>query len=330
MQRQIEEPSLKWIMFFVLAYPFLYLVLGWLFGSFRLDNDALIELLVLVLFNFAYVVLVWFLVGFGLWQFTVWAGKEAWKKRMDTMKRMAGATPVLLIVVIFFALTAETWQIVAGLSLPRLGMLLALLAGLVLALVTGWSIALIKRKLRFPSWADVDEVLAACGQDKEFGAVPERLRSVMREHPCFRSSSRGLRVLAGINALLVLLAYQWFTLVAVFLSLFLAFLLLVLLAVPSAVAAVWIHGDGQAGMGSEMVKLAFDATVWDSPWLRVSIFLALFSLLYFAAHSLADERKREEYFHGIDLALRRRIAIHLCHRHLGHTTEFEPPADRAT
>ncbi|WP_162908118.1 hypothetical protein [Allorhizocola rhizosphaerae] len=327
-QRQIEEPSLKWIASFLFAYPLLFLILQWLSTSTLPDQDTQVELVILVLFNMAYFVLVWFLVGFGLWQFTLWAAKEAWKKRTDTLKRMAGVTPVLLIVAIFFALTAETWQIVAGLSLPRLAMLLALLTSLVLILVTGWSIALIKKELRFGSWKEVDEVLAACGPDKEFGDLPERLRSLMSDHPCPRESSRGLRALAAANALLVLLTYQSFTSGAVFLSLFVSFLLLVLLAVPSGVAAVWIYGDGQAGLQTGLVKLALNPSMLESPWLRASIFLALFSLLYFAAHSLAEEPKRNEYFRGIDEALRRRVAIHLCYRHLNHASEFEAPARR--
>ncbi len=324
-RKLIDEPDLRyWIPIFVLAYPLLSLALGPRTMSTMFDHRVSVgvEILALVIFNLAYVAFVWFLVGFGLDQITIWAAAEAWKKRGETMKRMAGATPLLLIVVIFFALTAETWQIAASLSIARLGALLALLFGLVVVLVIGWSAALISRKLRFAEWADVDGELAACVNEREFGDLPQRLRTVLRDHPCARSSGRRLRVMAWLNALLVLLVYQSFTLGAVLVSLFLAFLVLVLLAVPSAVAAEWVFGDGQAGRKAELVKVAFDDSMWASPWLRVSIFLALFSLLYFAAQSLADEEKRIQYFRGIDRAMRRRIAIHLCYRHLHHTQEF--------
>ncbi|MDG4825959.1 hypothetical protein O7635_29270 [Asanoa sp. WMMD1127] len=332
-RKLIDEPQLRyWIPIFILAYPLFAAIQAWLnrtstglessvmFGN---DVNAFVEVTVLIGFNGAYVLVVWFLVGFGLDRVSSWAAIEAWRKRGDTLKRMAGATPLLLIFVIFFALTAETWQIAANLPIAQLLALLAVLLGLTTMLVIGWSVALIEN-LRFAHWTDVEAVLDGCDRN-EYGDLPHRLAHLLRTRPCGRPSARRLRAMAWLNALLVLLVYQSFTLGAVVLTLFVAFLGLVLLAVPSAVAAEWIFGDGQSARASELVVIAMDRSLWASPWLRVSAFLALFSLLYFVALSLSDEEKRIQYFRGIDVAMARRIAIYLCYRHLSHDAEFETP-----
>ena len=111
---------------------------------------------------------------------------------------------------------------------------------------------------------------------------------------------------AMINALLVVLMYQFFVFAAIVIPLF--FLLLLLAqAVPPTVAAEWIFGDGQSHRGDQLLQL----NPLDSPWIRVPLFLTLFSSLYFAAESLASTESRIDYFSGSDSAIRFRFAVGL-------------------
>jgi hypothetical protein len=131
--------------------------------------------------------------------------------------------------------------------------------------------------------------------------------------------------MAWLNALFILFAYQFALFASIAVSLLALFLVLVWLAVPPGVAAAWIFGDGQEQRQSELVKLSadgfwrlqtLDVSLLASPWLRVSIFLTLFCVLWFAAESLAKEESRHQFFRGTDSAMRQRFAIRLAHREI--------------
>ena len=71
------------------------------------------------------------------------------------------------------------------------------------------------------------------------------------------------------------------------------------------VAGEWIFGDGEYGPAEKAELLS--RNVLDGPWLRVPLFLTLFSSLYFATHSLASKESRLEYFQGLDSAVKIRL-----------------------
>ena len=83
-------------------------------------------------------------------------------------------------------------------------------------------------------------------------------------------------------------------------------------AVSVEVAGEWIFGDGEYGPAEKAELLS--RNVLDGPWLRVPLFLTLFSSLYFATHSLASKESRLEYFQGLDSAVKIRFAIRLAYR----------------
>jgi hypothetical protein len=242
---------------------------------------------------------------------------------------MANAAPMLLIFVAFFALTAETWEVAYELPLRTLLGLCALLLAVAAVLVLGWSIALLRRERQFRDWADVDKqlddfakALYELPKDRESASIAEHLKHWVGAGACEQPVSR-LSVTAWINAFLVVLVYQFFIFGAIAVILFLLFLMLAQIAVPAPVAAEWIFGDGQQEMASRLDRVSVEAfggllqgdlNVLNSPWFRVPLFLTLFCSLQFAAQSLTSEESRGRYFRGIDIAIRRRFAIHLAYR----------------
>jgi hypothetical protein len=335
--RRIGEPRLRvWIPAFLVAYP----AINWFF--FRgatavvlgreLSSWSLFS--ALLLFNVGYLLLVWLLVSFGLDHVLLWAGREFFAKAGDVVRQLAEAAPLLLIFVAFFALTAETWQVAYKLTPGRMIELIVLLLVIAFILVLGWTVAVLHNKSAFRSWLAVAKQL----EDKE--SAPDR-----RSRPVGAKVARAIRVsrtsdqlnsrldpLSWLNAMLVLIAYQSFMFVAVAVSLLVTFMVLVSLAVSPEVAAVWIFGDGQEARQVELVKLSWEGfrqllmlepDLLISPWLRVPIFLTVFSILYFAAESLRTEDSRTRYLRGIDAGMRWRLALRLGHRRL-----FPPPPRR--
>jgi hypothetical protein len=294
----------------------------------------------LVCFNAFYLLCVWVLTSFGIYHVIVWAAREFWRKLGSTAKQMAEAAPLLLILTIFVALTAETWQITYNLSTGRLIALFGLLLVLTGALVLTWSVLLLRRARRFETWAEVELALVKCAIGRDYGSVPMRLRSMLGRGRHSASSARGqaLGVMPWINALLVLAVYQSFLFGAVFISLFVFFAGLTWIAVTPRVAAEWIFGDGQGGRQQDLLKLSVggfrklldgDWQLLDSPWVQVPMFLTLVSILFFAAQSLATVRSRRDYFQEIDRAMRGRFAVGLSYRYLylAKTSDVTPAAD---
>jgi hypothetical protein len=267
----------------------------------------------LVVFNVSYLLVVWVFVSSGLDHLVVWSSMEFWRKRSDTVRRMALAAPLLLIAVAFLALTAETWQVTYLLSRKRLVVLCGLLAALVLILLIGWSLPRVLRQRDFDSWQTVSQELAQAaenlnrkGRGQDWLKVADDVKRAIDERTPDHCPSLKIGLPAMINALLVVLMYQFFVFAAIVIPLF--FLLLLLAqAVPPTVAAEWIFGDGQGHRGDQLLQLS----PLDSPWIRVPLFLTLFSCLYFAAESLASMESRKEYFSGSDSAIRFRFAVGL-------------------
>jgi hypothetical protein len=316
--QHISEPRLRyWIPAFLFAYPVVahFLVSQKItFGELEFEGTSATA--VLLAFNLGYLGLVWVLVGFGLDQIIVWSTVEFWRKTADTLRHMAASAPLLLIGVAFFALTAETWQIAHELSRPTLWLLCGAQLAFVVLLAVGWSWPRVERLARFLSWEEVADAMtlpsrrgSGRGQaDRQ--SVVDDLRVAVRERTSAPRLSMKMKAPVRINAMLVVLTYQFFVFTMIITVIFLMFLALARLAVPPDIAAEWIFGDGQGGRAADLTH----RDVLDSPWLRVPLFLTLFSSLYFATNSLATRESRIEYFQGVDSAIRTRFAIRLGYR----------------
>jgi hypothetical protein len=309
----VAEPRLSiWIPVFLITYPLLAVFQGQQITFFGYAYPRPVIFAALMVFNFSYVLVVWVLVSSGLDHLVVWSSMEFWHKRADTVRRMARAAPILLIAVAFLALTAETWQVTYLLSRERLVVLCGLQAALVLILLIGWSLPRVRRQRQFDNWQTVSQELTQAenlnrnGRGQDWLKVADDVKRAIDERTPDDCPSLKIKLPAVINALFVVLMYQFFVFATIFIPLF--FLLLLLAqAVPPTVAAEWIFGDGQGYRGDQLLQLS----PLDSPWIRVPLFLTLFSSLYFAANALESTESRIEYFSGSDSAIRFRFAVGL-------------------
>ena len=309
----IAEPRLRiWIPVFLITYPLLAVIGGQQVTLFGHAYSGPVVFAALLAFNVSYLLVVWVLVSSGLDHLVVWSSMEFWRKRSDTVRRMALAAPLLLIAVAFLALTAETWQVTYLLSRERLVVLCGLQAALVLILLIGWTVPRVRRQRQFDNWHTVSQELARAenlnrrGRGQDWPKVTEDVKRAIDERMPDDRPSLKIKLPAMINALLVVLMYQFFVFAAIVIPLF-GLLLLLAQAVPPTVAAEWIFGDGRGDRADQLLQL----NPLDSPWIRVPLFLTLFSSLYFAAQTLRSTESRIEYFRGSDSAIRFRFAVGL-------------------
>jgi hypothetical protein len=288
---------------------------------------------VAVLMFAIYVVLVWFWVWFGLDQVGVWVWREIRNDIMQIVQGVAGGLPMLLVFAAFFALTAETWEIVVETSttkyLSLVGLLVALTLG-VLFLLANQQLRHAQRQLTAPEPLDPQDqpgnghplepwqrlrqqALRRKGpsRDERTLATVEELFDATPTPPKDQELTPALERRMRVNALLVIAAYQALVLVPVGLSALLLFWGVGRLAVNTSMAAQWIYGDN-AGKPQEALvdKLSF----LGEPWTRVPVVLAAFSVLYLTVTLLTNQEQRTYFFSAASAALRQRLAVRVAYR----------------
>lgn len=311
LRRLLADPRmLSWVPVFLLAYP---VAAGILFdqkvAAFGREYHGWQAVVALVGFNVSYLLFVWILVRFGVDRIIVWSCRRA----VDMLRLVAGSASLLLIGVTFFAITAETWQVAHALTRQDLLLICVVQLALAAVLAVGWAWRRVRRQERFTSWAAVAEAmtLPECGccdrRKEEHSTIVDDLKRAILEHPNAAQPPTKLNFGARTNTMFVVIAYQFLAFAVFIGTLFGMFYWLTRTAVSPAVAAEWIFGDGEGDRAFELVALP----ALDSPWLRVPLFLTLFSNLYFATNSLASRASRLEYFHPLDTAITARFAIRL-------------------
>jgi hypothetical protein len=277
-----------------------------------------------------YVFLVWFFVWFGLDRVSLWVWRELWNDRMQIVQGVAGGLPLLLVFAAFFALTAETWEVVVETQTPKflalIGLLVALLAG-VMFLLTTQQLRNCQLQLTAPE-PDGDQGPPGNGQAfdpwqrlREQALRPEPSKeepttAVIRKlfetaSPSGHDLSPKLQRRMRVNARLVIAVYQAMVLVPVGLSALLLFWGVGRLAVSKGVAAEWIYGDN-AGEAEE--RLVDQLSFLGEPWTRVPIVLAAFSVLYLAVTLLTSKDQHQYFFAAANAALRQRLAVRVAYR----------------
>jgi hypothetical protein len=279
-----------------------------------------------------YVFLVWFFVWFGLDRVSYWAWREIWNDLMRIVQGAAGGLPMLLVFAAFFALTAETWEIVVETDttkfLSLVGLLVALTLG-VLFLLANQQLRQAQRQLTVPDpldpqdepgngqplepWQRIRQQALRKGPSKD-----EQTMAAVRElFDATPTPSKGQELSPAlawrmrVNALLVIAVYQALVLVPVGLSALLLFWGVGRLAVTTSMAAEWIYGDN-AGKPEEILvdKLSF----LGEPWTRVPVVLAAFSVLYLTVTLLTNQEQRTYFFSAAGAALRQRLAVRVAYR----------------
>jgi hypothetical protein len=289
-----------------------------------------------------YVVLVFLFVWFGLDRVGVWVWREIRDDVMQIVQGVAGGLPMLLVFAAFFALTAETWEIVVETETRKFLVLVGLLVALtivVLALLAGQQLRHACRHLAAPDPPDAEDGPGGNRPSTPWGWLEQRAireegpskdeptAAAVRElfhattpPPDQEKLAPKLKPRMRVNALLVIAAYQALVFVPVGLSALLLFWGVGRLAVSPDVAAEWVYGDGA---GERERRLVDDLSFLGEPWTRVPLVLAAFSVLYLTVTILTNKEQRTYFFSAASKALQQRLAVRVAYqRHFGDL----PPA----
>lgn len=222
--------------------------------------------------------------------FAVWVGAGsilAWGLRkavaeLGTVGRMATkALPLLVLVVIFAFFSTEMWQIADGLPRWRLWLVVALFAGLAVLFMA----------------ARLDEELRNM-IDKVAGDKLDNLAGLLRNTPLagavdgppIEPLPLGRRERANIT--LVLFVAQLLQILVLTVLVFCLLIALGALAINGPVIDAWL-GDGQSKVQGTLFGVALPLS---RGLVQVSLFLAAFSGLYFAASAATDQHYRDAFF----------------------------------
>lgn len=293
---------------FLISYPLLVAfvyevdVLG---GSPTKLASALVVLAVNVLFLGVVVLMV----AFGIDRFMDWVRRQLNAIIDGIAMALAHGLPLLLVFTVFFALTAETWEVAAEASIGDYLTLLGALAGLTLAFALASSVLQLRRDATFEDWDAVKNAALRRGEDSETSLPPEE--PFKEELASMRTTSDfplNLRRLGRINALSVLGAYQAMVFLPVTVAATLLFFGLGEVAVSTETAAEWIYGDGATKKDEAKLEAL---TFKEQPGPRVALFLGLFSTLYLAVHVQSNREQREQFFDATERGVRQLLAVKL-------------------
>ena len=306
---------------FVFAFPVIVLVYLEIdvFGS---TLDGLPAFVVTSLINLTYFFVAVLIVRIGLDRIAQWAGHEARHNLRGVAKGLARGLPLLLVFTVFLFMNAELWQVVILAGTGAYLGLVALLFALGLAFVVFSSSQQLTGQSAFDDWPAVRAAALRDGDGRPDpptgGVLRTQLDGLERSAP--RLPRFQLRRLGWFNATAIVTVYQAFIFLPLTIVSWAVFLGLGRLLVPKEVAAEWIYGDAApAFRADQLVARGF----FDEPWTRVALALAAFSFLYLAVEILSDKAKRDEFFEGVDEAVRQRFAVRLTYIKLVPAEERE-------
>lgn len=247
--------------------------------------------------DLVFVVVVLAVVASGLVSILGWAGRVALRRFAGLGDLASRALPLLMIFTLFGFFTAEVWQAIdalAPLGTPRdrlwlvLTFFIALTGLLLVAVLRDESDDLIERLRSSDNSGQVALLTRTPVADVVPAAVPQR-RLNRRERA---------------NLYLILFmghAVQTFLLATVVFGFFLAF---GSIAIDRSVIASWVMHEPT----SMSLLLQFQVPVPDE-LIKVSMFLAAFSAMYFAAHIGRDEAYRTRFFEPLFVEVALTLAV---------------------
>lgn len=203
------------------------------------------------------------------------------------------ALPLLLVFVTFLFINAEVWQLTASLSPGVLWLTVLLLTGL----------AVVFLLVRLPEEVDrVDDGVDADSLRRTTAGTPA-------EGPCARlledgrdpASNAQVTSYSRANLVLVLLVVQIMQVLLLVVAVFAFFLLFGSLVMTRDVQVAWTGMDAVRslpGLANVSVEL-----------MKVSMFLAAFSGLYFTVSAVTDDTYRGQFFASVTDELERAVGV---------------------
>ena len=266
-----------------------------------------------IVINLLYLGVAFVISYFGIHSVANWAAQEPIRTLGRSIELIVHGASLLLILLIFFGITTEVWQVAVATSIWRFLAIIGLIWLLTIVLLIDRSLKEMKSYCRFASWEELRGFALDTNQDagrrsqhedsaifdlfSEVESLPDDNLAVTLDGP------------ARINALTVMLVYQGLRLFLVGLVMAAFFAALGYLAVPSHLADVWNLDELITAAGRPLAGASF----YDLAWVRMAALLGAISSLYVVLHATYDPEERKGFFKDVDRAVRRRFAVRLAY-----------------
>jgi hypothetical protein len=268
--------------FFVLAPPVLPLV----FGAKGTVSAVTIAT------NIVLLTVIYFFTSYGVFPMTRWAASKMWSQLGALTRLLTRALPLLLLFVTFLFLNPDTWQVAGHLY----GIYFASSLLLFTLIGSAFVLARLPREIgdlnNFTSAEEIRIEVAEAGLDGS--AFSDSIVDVPMTRKQWGNTGLVVLVSQGIQVLLVGFIVAMFLLV------------LGMLTIRPETEATWI-----GGVPNELFSVPFghERLILTEELLRVSVFLAAFSALYFTVVALTDSTYREEFFRDVVSEVRQALAV---------------------
>jgi hypothetical protein len=294
-------------LFTVLGYPLVVYLFHIADSSRTRMQDALLALAI----NALYLALAFVVASLGAHSVAAWAFERG-RMLNRSLKLLVHGTSLLLVLLVFFGITADVWQVAVASSIWRFLAVIGLIWLLTMFLLAYRSETVIEEGRKFNSWEEVEHV-ALVEQD----AGGHRPQDAPLLHELFRDVESAqeddlsvpLNRRARMNAMTVMLVYQGFRVLVVGISMTLFFAALGYLAVPDSLAREWSLNGLMSPDGRTLVHRPF----YDLAWVRIAALLGVISSLFIVLHVMRDPNEREAFFKDVEVEVRRRFAIRLAY-----------------
>lgn len=248
--------------------------------------------LVTIAINVGLLAVIYLFTSYGVVPMTRWAVIKLWSQLGALVRLLTRALPLLLLFVTFLFLNPDTWQVAGHLYGIYFVSSLLLFVFIGAAFVLARLPQEIGDLNNFASAEEVRIEVAEAGLDgssfsNEIVDVPMSRR---------QWGNTGLVVLVSQGIQVLLVGF----IVAMFL------LVLGLLTIRPDTEAMWL-----GGAPDDLFSMSFgnEKLILTEELLRVSIFLAAFSALYFTVVALTDSTYREEFFRDVVSEVRQALAV---------------------
>lgn len=250
--------------------------------------------------NLVALVLVYFVVGYGLVPMTVWAMGQTVRHLSQLLTLMGRALPFVLVFSAFLFLNAELWQVANDFTPLAFWVTVGLLSGVAVAFIALRIPQEISEIARFGSWDDVC-TLADGTETPMPGYAAEQLSGV-HEPPLSRADR--------FNVSLVVLFNLGLQIALVSAAIGLFYIVFGVFAVREDTIITWTSLQ-EIPTGDVLWRGSASSTdlVLTVQLIRVVGFLVAFSALQFSVAAVTDATYRREFFDEVTAEVRRALAV---------------------
>jgi hypothetical protein len=272
--------------------------------------------------NAVYLLLALTVVSFGVDRVIVWALRESVRGSLRSLAALVQGIPLLLVFVVFFSITRDMWEFAHTISYGHLLMVAGLLIALTMVFLLLRSALEVSENCSFRDWRELEIVATGSGQVKPDSDLREVVTLAQRKPSTAAQLVLKPNLRRRLNAATVMVVYQ------------------LLFLIPIGIGSVAIYlGLGHLTIGTNLLKdwqlnssgekPVKHPTFFDPLWVKVSLFLAAFSVLYLAVTVTMSKDQRDIFLAAPRQALRQRFAVRLAYERVYDESTWSAPSPAA-